>query len=90
MQRAERTVKKVGVGVGALLVLAGVTFGLQGLGVIGGSAMSGKNTWAVIGPLIALVGLALVVGGLRGGAKDSAAVARHPEGDNSSGSSPAR
>lgn len=75
--------KKVGVGVGALFVLAGVTFGLQGLGVIGGSAMSGKNMWAVIGPLIALVGLALVVGGLRGGAKVSAP-ASHREGDHPS------
>ena len=60
--------KKVAlVGVGALLVLFGVTFGLQGLGVIGGSAMSGKNMWAVIGPLLALVGLAMVVRGARGG-----------------------
>jgi hypothetical protein len=53
------------VGVGGLLVLFGVTFGLQGLGVIGGSAMSGKNMWAVIGPLLALVGVGLVVSGLR-------------------------
>ena len=63
--------KKAGVvGVGGLLVLFGVTFGLQGLGVIAGSAMSGKNMWAVIGPLLALVGLALVVSGLRAGGRD--------------------
>jgi hypothetical protein len=55
------------VGVGGLLVLFGVTFGLQGLGVIGGSTMSGKNMWAVIGPLLALVGIAMVVSGVRGG-----------------------
>lgn len=53
--------------VGALLVLAGVTFGLQGLDVLGGSAMSGKTSWAVIGPLIAVLGLVMVGFGLRGG-----------------------
>lgn len=58
--------KQLSVVVGAVLVLAGVTFGLQGLGVLGGSAMSGQNAWAVLGPLIALVGVVLVVGGLRG------------------------
>jgi hypothetical protein len=51
--------------VGVVLVLAGITFGLQGLGVIGGSAMSGKTVWAVLGPLIAVVGVGLVVAGLR-------------------------
>jgi len=63
--------KVVLVGVGAVLVLFGVTFGLQGLGVIGGSAMSGKNMWAVIGPLLALVGVGLVVLGRRGSHGDS-------------------
>jgi hypothetical protein len=69
----ESAVKKIAlVTVGAILILAGVTFGLQGLGVIGGSAMSGKNMWAVLGPLIALVGVALVVTGRRSGAGVSA------------------
>jgi hypothetical protein len=77
----ENTVKKVGlVTLGVLLVLAGVTFGLQGLGVIGGSAMSGKNMWAILGPLIALVGVALLVSGFRGRAKVSAGSAKHPAG----------
>jgi hypothetical protein len=67
VHRVESTVKKVAmVTVGAILILAGVTFGLQGLGVIGGSAMSGKNMWAVLGPLIAVVGVLLVVTGRRG------------------------
>jgi hypothetical protein len=56
---------RVTVVVGAVLVLAGVVFGLQGLGVVGGSAMSGKTLWAVLGPLIAIVGLALLARGLR-------------------------
>lgn len=58
--------KKLAVAVGAVLVIFGVTFGLQGLGVIGGSAMSGKTAWAVLGPLVALVGVSLIVGGRRG------------------------
>jgi hypothetical protein len=58
--------RKLAAGVGVLLVIFGVTFGLQGLGVIGGSTMSGKTAWAVLGPLIALVGVGFVVGGLRG------------------------
>ena len=53
-------------GAGALLVLVGIVWTLQGLGVIGGSVMSGVTLWAVIGPLVALAGLALVVVGLRG------------------------
>ncbi len=53
------------VAAGSLLTLAGVIFALQGVGVIGGSFMSGTTTWAVIGPLIALADLALIVLGLR-------------------------
>ena len=52
-------------GVGSLITVVGLIFALQGVGVIGGSFMSGTTTWAVAGPLIALAGLALVVLGLR-------------------------
>lgn len=51
-------------GLGVLIAIAGVIFTLQGLGIIGGSAMSGVTFWAVVGPLIALVGLAMVGIGL--------------------------
>ena len=54
------------VSVGVLLTLAGVIFTLQGVGVLGGSVMSGVTFWAVAGPVIALVGLALAVIGLGG------------------------
>jgi len=54
------------VGVGFLLTLAGVIFTLQGVGVLGGSVMSGVTFWAVAGPVIALAGLALAVIGLSG------------------------
>jgi hypothetical protein len=53
------------VGLGFILMLAGVVFTLQGVGVLGGSVMSGVTFWAVAGPVIALAGLALVVLGLR-------------------------
>jgi len=53
------------VGAGSLITLAGVIFTLQGVGVIGGSFMSGTTTWAVLGPVIALMGLALVAAALR-------------------------
>ena len=42
------------VGVGVLLTLAGVIFTLQGVGVLGGSVMSGVTFWAVAGAVIAL------------------------------------
>ena len=51
--------------IGALLVIAGTVFALQGFGVLGGSVMSGSNFWAAAGPIIAVVGLVLLVGGLR-------------------------
>jgi hypothetical protein len=50
---------------GALATIAGVIFALQGFGVVGGSAMSGSHVWALLGPLIAVAGLAGVWTGLR-------------------------
>jgi hypothetical protein len=51
---------------GSLIALAGIVFTLQGVGVIGGSSMSGTTTWTIIGPVIALAGLALLITGLTG------------------------
>jgi hypothetical protein len=53
------------VATGSLITVAGVVFALQGVGAIGGSFMSGTTTWAVAGPVIALVGLVLIALGLR-------------------------
>jgi len=50
---------------GMLIVIAGVVWTLQGLGFIKGSVMTGVTLWALIGPVIALGGLALTVTGLR-------------------------
>ncbi len=52
-------------GLGALLTVAGVIFTLQGFGAIGGSPMTGVTLWAVIGPIAAVIGLALAITGLR-------------------------
>jgi hypothetical protein len=51
----------VGIIAGIVITAAGVLFTLQGLDVLGGSGMSGRTLWAVLGPIIAIVGLVLVV-----------------------------
>ena len=50
---------------GVLLILVGAVWTLQGLDVLGGSAMSGNKLWAVIGPIVGVVGLVLTALGLR-------------------------
>lgn len=53
---------------GVLIVFGGL-FTLQGLGIAGGSAMSGNPTWAVIGPILMVIGLLLGGWALRRGAR---------------------
>jgi hypothetical protein len=53
-------------GVGGLVAIVGIIWTLQGLGVVGGSVMTGETLWAVVGPIVALAGLAMVVASLRG------------------------
>jgi hypothetical protein len=50
---------------GAVIFVAGIIFMLQGLGDLGGSTMTGKTIWAVLGPIIAVVGLAVAAIGIR-------------------------
>ena len=50
----------VAVGLGVLLVVVGAVWTLQGLGYIGGSAMSGVALWAVVGPVVVILGLLVV------------------------------
>jgi len=45
---------------GALIGVAGIVWTLQGLGYVTGSFMTGATLWAVIGPVTALAGLALI------------------------------
>ena len=49
---------------GALIGIAGIVWTLQGLGYVTGSFMTGATLWAVIGPVVALAGLALIAFGL--------------------------
>ena len=59
--------KPVLITIGIVVALLGLLFTLQGLGVVGGSAMTGSTLWAVLGPIIAIVGIAVLVLGLRKG-----------------------
>jgi hypothetical protein len=47
--------------IGVLVLLVGALWTLQGLGYVGGSAMSGNTLWAVIGPIVAVAGLGLAL-----------------------------
>jgi hypothetical protein len=49
---------------GAILVVVGIVWTLQGIGVLGGSAMTGSTVWAIVGPIVAVVGVALIVVGV--------------------------
>ena len=50
---------------GLLAVVVGAVWTLQGLGYVGGSVMSGVTLWAIVGPIVAVVGLVLIVVGIR-------------------------
>ena len=50
---------------GVVAACAGAVFTLQGVGVLGGSFMSGSTTWAVIGIALVIVGLVMYARGTR-------------------------
>lgn len=52
--------------VGALLVLMGITWFLQGINILPGSFMTGQIQWAVYGGIAAVVGLIVLVTANRG------------------------
>lgn len=47
------------------LVAVGVVWTLQGLGYLTGSPMTGTRLWAVVGPVVVVVGLAVGALGVR-------------------------
>jgi len=55
--KAQRVILLVG---GVVLIFVGVLWTLQGVGVVGGSVMSGVTLWAIVGPIVALVGVFLL------------------------------
>ena len=50
---------------GALLLLMGIVWILQGIGVLPGSFMTGQMRWATYGAVTAAVGIALLVAARR-------------------------
>jgi hypothetical protein len=50
---------------GLLAVVLGALWTLQGLGVLRGSVMSDETVWAMIGPIVALIGVVLIVLAMR-------------------------
>ena len=53
------------IALGVLVALFGLLFALQGFGVVGGSPMSNTTTWSVLGPIIALIGVAIAISATR-------------------------
>ena len=51
--------------IGAIAILAGGVWILQGAGVLPGSFMSGQRMWLIIGIVVAIIGLALAYNGIR-------------------------
>jgi hypothetical protein len=46
---------------GVVMVLTGAVWTFQGLGYLEGSAMTDQSIWAVLGPMLAGLGVALVI-----------------------------
>ena len=59
------TARTVLTAVGVIALLIGGVFAGQGLNLIPGSFMTGDRTWLYIGLIIAVVGVILIVIGLR-------------------------
>ena len=54
------------IALGLLMVVVGLVWTFQGLGWLKGSAMTGVELWAILGPIVAGLGVALAYVGLRG------------------------
>ena len=52
-------------GIGAVFAVVGLVWTLQGLGYLAGSPMTGATIWAIIGPVVGVIGLGLAAKGLR-------------------------
>lgn len=53
--------RALGFTVAGVMVLVGAVWTGQGLGWIGGSAMTDDSTWAILGPIVAGFGVALAI-----------------------------
>jgi uncharacterized membrane protein SirB2 len=57
--------RKALVGVGVVLILLGGLWILQGIGILGGSVMTGQTFWAIVGVILLIVGIVLSALGVR-------------------------
>ena len=57
--------RSISVVLGVLAIFTGLVWIFQGAGVLPGSFMTGQRMWLVIGLVVAVIGLALALGGLR-------------------------
>ena len=58
--------KIVAIAFAGLLIAIGGVWTLQGLGYLKGSSMTGQSFWAIVGPVVAGLGVALLYVALRG------------------------
>lgn len=49
------------IAMGTIMVLVGAVWTFQGLGYLEGSAMTDQTLWAVLGPILAGLGVGLIV-----------------------------
>jgi hypothetical protein len=52
--------------IGVLALIVGIIWTLQGFDIMSGSVMSGQRTFAIVGPIVGIVGIALLVFSLTG------------------------
>lgn len=58
--------KIVAIAFGVLMTALGAVWALQGLGYLKGSSMTGSSLWALLGPIVAAFGVALIFVAVRG------------------------
>jgi uncharacterized membrane protein HdeD (DUF308 family) len=58
-------VRSASVVIGVIGILVGAVWILQGAGVLPGSFMTGQRLWLFIGIIVVVIGVALMIGGLR-------------------------
>jgi hypothetical protein len=59
-------VRVLAIPIGAIFLLMGCVWSLQGVGVLPGSIMTESQFWAIAGTIVAILGLALIVFGATG------------------------
>ena len=57
--------KTLAITLGVLMVVIGAVWTFQGLGYLKGSPMTGVEKWAILGPLVAGLGVGLTIVGVR-------------------------